>query len=408
MSTCTFGQQSREYYIPDLLRDWPWSRRLSAHYVKAKADSSAWVYSYRPFDACGQKSFDACDLNLLASLTYSNRDEAFVRLGCDLMNFYFIYDEYTDIADEHASSQMAQSVLDVMKNPGAELDASRHLLARMTKEFCIRSATLAPLSSSCFKRFLRTSEAYFHAVIGEAQYRASEYTPSFQEYMPFRRDTCGARPTLVLTEFGLNLPDYVTSHPVMSALMEDAVDLIIFVNDLHSYRREAASGLAASNILTVIMKDFKLDLEAALEWLAAHCAETASRFLENLQKIPSWTQEVDEKVKIYVDGLGQWVRGNDDWSYESKRYYGEQGLSIKATRALTLQGGREVANYLQQVDGGDSKVVFPATHDNLFVDDKCQKVILSSLEFKLPWLTLLGTFMYYSTGQAKPDKWGIS
>lgn len=164
------------------------------------------------------------------------------------MNFYFIYDEYTDIADEHASSQMAQSVLDVMKNPGAELDASSHLLARMTKEyvssdklcrncglnmtnrFCIRSATLAPLSSSCFKRFLRTSEAYFHAVIGEARYRASEYTPSFQEYMPFRRDTCGARPTLVLTEFGLNLPDYVTSHPVMSALMEDAVDLIIFVN----------------------------------------------------------------------------------------------------------------------------------------------------------------------------------
>lgn len=142
------------------------------------------------------------------------------------------------------------------------------------------------------------------------------------------------------------------------------------------------------------MKDFKLDLEAALEWLAAHCAETVSRFLENLKKIPSWTQEVDEKVKIYVDGLGQWVRGNDDWSYESKRYYGEQGLSIKATRALTLQGGREVANYLQQVDGGDSKVVFPATHDNLFVDDNCQKVILSSSEFKLPWLALLGTFMY--------------
>jgi hypothetical protein len=164
------------------------------------------------------------------------------------MNFYFVYDEYTDIADEHAASAMAQSVLNVMKKPGAELDASDHLLAKMTREyvssdklcrtcglkisnrFCIRSATLTPLSSSCFKRFLRTSEAYFHAVTGEARFRATNYTPSFIEYMPFRRDTCGARPTLVLTEFGLDLPDYVTSHPVMSALMEDAVDLIIFVN----------------------------------------------------------------------------------------------------------------------------------------------------------------------------------
>ena len=164
------------------------------------------------------------------------------------MNFYFIYDEYTDIADEHAASTMAQSVLNVMKNPGAELDASDHLLANMTKEyasfdklcrtcgftifhrFCVRSATHAPLSSPCFRRFLETSEAYLHAVTGEARNRASSYTPSFQEYMPFRRDTCGARPTLVLTEFGLDLPEYVTSHPVISALMEDAVDLIIFVN----------------------------------------------------------------------------------------------------------------------------------------------------------------------------------
>lgn len=50
---------------------------------------------------------------------------------------------------------------------------------------------------------------------------------------------------------------------------------------MHSYRREAASGLAASNILTVIMKDFSLDLQAALAWLAIRCAETVSRFLEN-------------------------------------------------------------------------------------------------------------------------------
>lgn len=185
---------------------------------------------------------------ILMTFCYSAALSAFVRLGCDLMNFYFIYDEYTDIADEHAASQMAQSVLDVMKNPGAELDASSHLLARMTKEyvnsdelcrkcglnmtnrFCIRIATLAPLSSSCYQRFVRTSEAYFHAVTGEARYRLSNYTPTLLEYMPFRRDTCGARPTLVLTEFGLDLPDYVTSHPIISALMEDAVDLIIFVN----------------------------------------------------------------------------------------------------------------------------------------------------------------------------------
>lgn len=63
MATSTSGRQPMEYCIPDLLHDWPWARRLSAHYVEAKAESSAWVHSYRPFDVRGQKSFDACDLS---------------------------------------------------------------------------------------------------------------------------------------------------------------------------------------------------------------------------------------------------------------------------------------------------------------------------------------------------------
>lgn len=55
------GQQ---YRIPDLLCHWPWANRLSDYYVEAKAESSAWVHSFRPFGVKGQKSFDACDLSM--------------------------------------------------------------------------------------------------------------------------------------------------------------------------------------------------------------------------------------------------------------------------------------------------------------------------------------------------------
>ena len=54
-----------EYQLPDLLRDWPWTRRLSVHYLQVKAESKAWLESFRPFDSQAQKAYDACDFGKL-------------------------------------------------------------------------------------------------------------------------------------------------------------------------------------------------------------------------------------------------------------------------------------------------------------------------------------------------------
>ena len=58
----------QRYRLPDLLRDWPWTRQLSPYYLQAKKESSAWVSSFRPFHSRGQKAFDACDLSELCSI----------------------------------------------------------------------------------------------------------------------------------------------------------------------------------------------------------------------------------------------------------------------------------------------------------------------------------------------------
>jgi len=158
------------YTIPGLLRNWPWKRQLSPYYVAAKRESSDWVRSLRPFSQNGQRTFDACDLSqcllspsshqdliafclidLLASLTYSRRDRGtysivvllvhvtdasteFVRLGCDLMNFYFVYDEYTDVSNPEVVKDLGVSVLNAMKYPFQPSDQT-HLLANMIGEY---------------------------------------------------------------------------------------------------------------------------------------------------------------------------------------------------------------------------------------------------------------------------------
>jgi hypothetical protein len=57
----------------------------------------------------------------------------FVRVGCDLMNFYFVYDEYTDVADVSVAKTLANTVISAMKDPEAKCD-NPHLLGEMTRQ----------------------------------------------------------------------------------------------------------------------------------------------------------------------------------------------------------------------------------------------------------------------------------
>ena len=42
---------------------------------------------------------------------------------------------------------------------------------------------------------------------------------------------------------------------------------------------------------------------------------------------------------MYIDGVGKWVSGIDDWSYKSERYYGDDGLT-RMLREDRILGGR--------------------------------------------------------------------
>lgn len=88
--------------------------------------------------------------------------------------------------------------------------------------------------------------------------------------------------------------------------------------------------------MTAIMTEHHLDLQNALHWLGTYTDGVISRFLSHVKRIPSWGPAIDRRVQVYIDGLGTWVRGNDDWSYETKRYHGDAGPKIREDRILRL------------------------------------------------------------------------
>ncbi|KAF5349098.1 hypothetical protein D9756_009518 [Leucocoprinus leucothites] len=337
--------------LPRILTQWPWTRVLSEHYQEAKAGSTAWVESFRPFQGRSLESFRKCDFTfkwifegLLASLTYSPREKELIRLGCDLMHLFFVFDEYTDVEDRQGVQSIHQTILDIFANPdkpGPRKDTCVTATARGQALFYhllfwAHARAQVPEDASCLRHFLDTWSAYTAAVVQEADDRANKRYRSFDDYMKIRRNTAGGGPTLALIEFGLNIPDEVYYHPVIASLREKAEILIVLVNDMYSYPMEKSRGLATHNGVEILMRERNIPLQRAMDWLGGYCNELADGFLIDLKSVPSWGANVDQRVSTYINGLGQWVRGIDDWHFESMRYFGSEAPIVKQTRKATL------------------------------------------------------------------------
>ena len=105
---------------------------------------------------------------------------------------------------------------------------------------------------------------------------------------------------------------------------------------MHSYRLERSRGLDSHNIVTAIMEEYHLDLQQALYWLSGYASKTISNFFANSCALPSWGSKVDEAIKKYIDLVARCVRGYDTWSFETNRYYGNDGFRVQEQRKVTL------------------------------------------------------------------------
>jgi hypothetical protein len=84
------------------------------------------------------------------------------------------------------------------------------------------------------------------------------------------------------------------------------------------------------------MEEYNLDLQQALYWLSGYASKTIFNFLANIRALPSWGEKVDRAVMVYIDRVARCVRGYDAWSYETNRYYGDNGLKVQKCRKITL------------------------------------------------------------------------
>ncbi|KAJ6583837.1 terpenoid synthase [Mycena vulgaris] len=306
--------------IPDTLRSWPWPRHINPHYEICKQESSAWCESFKAFDPKAQKSFNLCDFNLLASLAFPLLNKEGCRVGCDLMNLFFVIDEHTDIAATDLARKQADIIMDAMRNPHTPRPADEW----------IGGETATPFSQV---RFIETFQSYMDAVVQQADDRNSHRIRDIESYFEVRRDTIGAKPSFAICEIHMKIPDEIMAHPAVAKMSILCIDALIVGNDLCSYNVEQSKGDDGHNLVTIVMNQHHLNVQQAMDWISDLHDNIVAEFLETWMTVPTFGGPVDREIRIYLDGLGNWVRGNDAWSFESERYFGKNGLELARTPA---------------------------------------------------------------------------
>ena len=90
-------------------------------------------------------------------------------------------------------------------------------------------------------------------------------------------------------------------------------------------------------MVDVIMQDQGLALQDAVDAVGDLCKRAIDQFTHDRANLPSWGPTIDADVRVYVDGLANWIMGEVHWSFETERYFGKAGKRVKATRLVTLR-----------------------------------------------------------------------
>lgn len=84
------------------------------------------------------------------------------------------------------------------------------------------------------------------------------------------------------------------------------------------------------------MQHEQFTLSEAVAWIGNYASKCVQNFLNDLRHVPYFGEEHQADVEHYLNGLGNWVRGHDSWSFESGRYFGMHGLEVQRSRKVVL------------------------------------------------------------------------
>ncbi|KAG1731134.1 isoprenoid synthase domain-containing protein [Suillus lakei] len=322
-----------EFILPDLFNDCHYPLQQNPHCYPVSRASEQWLLNSARLEEPKVTAFMGLLAGELGAAIYPGADAFHLRVCADFLNWLFTMDDWLDECDVDGAMGMRECCISAFRDPiNFQTDK---LGGMMCKSYFSRFRETG--GHGCTERFIHRMNLFFIAVAKQADDRTNGHVPDLETYIAMRRNTGGCLPCFTLIEYAaqIDLPDEVMSHPVILAMEEAANDHICWTNDIFSYNVEQARHDPHS-IVTVLMHEQGLDLQSAMDYSGKLCNGTIQRFEDNRAILPSWGEEIDREVAIYVGGLQDWITGALHWSFVSTRYFGKDGNTVKRDRIIKL------------------------------------------------------------------------
>ncbi|KAF9262872.1 terpenoid synthase [Marasmius fiardii PR-910] len=323
-------------HFPDIVGDWPWPRAVNPHTEACGKELKEWSQQFNFFPPETQTALAEVALSL-ASFAYPMFTYAQFRVAANMYYVTVIFDDYTDRMDAEQIQAWVNIITNILTTSSFEAQDTElsEMFGRLVQTFW--ADAVQTMTPSARQYFTDEFESYARAVVVQAYERDCFTLPREEAYMDVRRRDSGVGPSFALILIGEDFAPGTLDSDLLASLRSCASDMIVLANDMYSYNVEQSRG-DTHNIVSVLMLQYNITVDEAIERISKKYDKLAQSFLRICGALVSAKSEtvVDGAVKRYIDGLGNWIRANECFSFESERYFGKSGLKVQQERMVEL------------------------------------------------------------------------
>ncbi len=268
--------------------------------------------------------FNASRFAWLAARVHARTNFEELALTNDFFTWLFMLDDQFDDSNSGRQPERMKVVVDRLLTVlgikrGENVEPLQGPVADALTDLWERARPLTTLRWQ--QRFAGHLRDYLDAYIWETGNRARGETPDVAIYIQKRQDAGAMHLALDYIDLAehVELPPEIYEGTLIQALLLTINNIVCWQNDIVSVEKEMAHG-DFSNLVLVLQKAYGYTLQEAAE-RANELTTAEVRLFERLsalafELLPDYKQEIEK----YLASMRAWIRGNLDWSLESRRF----------------------------------------------------------------------------------------
>ncbi|MFJ4978472.1 terpene cyclase [Streptomyces coeruleorubidus] len=268
-----------------------------------------------------RKRFEHADFGWFAAVTYPTADEQGLCLVADWFAWLFLLDDQLDDGglgkDPARTGELMSQLFEVLGGNGEDVATGAPALVTSLADLWRRTSA----GPAWRERFVQHVISGGLAARWEADNRARGTVPDVESYVENRRHTGAIYVCMDLIEVveRLDLPAPVYESEPFTRALRSACDVVCWTNDLYSLDKESALG-EYHNLVSVVQHADGLSADRAADRVTGRIAGEIEEFLRyEAEALHAWPGHLGQ-LSAYFAGMRSWMRGNLDWSANTRRY----------------------------------------------------------------------------------------